>query len=399
MKVLQINIFGNLSTGRIATDLHRVLIEKGHEGCVAFARNSIAEDVPYIKIGKKWDVLLHGILTRITDKTGFYSRKATIKLIKQIEEYQPDIIHLHNIHGYYINIEILFQYLKEKKIPVVWTLHDCWSYTGHCCYYSMVKCERWKEGCFSCPQKKAYPASFIWDNSKWNYLKKKELFSGTNMTLVPVSNWLANEVKMSYMNEFPIEMIYNGIDLEAFKPSDSDFRGKYNLKDKKIVLGVASTWDVRKGLKDFIHLSTMLEEDYQIVLVGIKDEKEIPDNIITIERTNSLKELAEIYTAADIFFNASVEETFGLPTIEAIACGTPVIVYNATALPEIVNDKCGYVVEPHDLEKVKQYVEIICNEHIFSTSSLVDYAKRFSKTLTYEKYIDLYERITKEVKE
>ena len=396
---MQINIFGNLSTGRIATDLYRVLVEKGYEGRVAFARNSIAEDVPYIKIGKKWDVLLHGVLTRITDKTGFYSRRATKRLIKQIEEYHPDIIHLHNIHGYYINIDILFKYLKEKKIPVVWTLHDCWSYTGHCCYYSMVNCNRWREGCFECPQKKAYPASYVYDNSKWNYHKKKELFQGTNMTLVPVSNWLENEVKLSYMNQFPIEMIYNGIDLDTFKPSASDFRSRYNLKDKKIVLGVASTWDVRKGLKDFIQLSAMLEEDYQIVLVGIKDEKDIPVNIITIDRTNNVKELAEIYTAADVYFNASVEETFGLPTIEAIACGTPVIVYNATALPEIVNDKCGYVVESHNLEKVKRCIENICNHHIFSASTLVDYAKRFSKTVTYNKYIELYERIIKEVKE
>lgn len=391
MKVLQINIFGNLSTGRIAVDLYRTLKENGHEGKVAFARNVIEEDVPYIKIGNTFNVYADGVLTRLTDKAGFYSKSATKKLIGEIKKYNPDIIHLHNLHGYYINVEILFDFLREYNKPVVWTLHDCWAFTGHCCYYSMVNCEKWKIGCKDCPQIGAYPASFV-DNSKWNYEKKKKMFLNLpKLQLVTVSKWLENEVKQSFLKDIPVCTIYNGIDTKKFKPTQSDFRKKYNLEDKKIILGVASTWDTRKGLKDFIELSKVLDDEYQIVLVGIskKEKAQLPDNILSIARTDSIEELAGIYSTADVFFNASVEETFGLPTVEALACGTPIIVYDATALPEVVTEENGFVVEQHDIQKVKEVMGLCVEKKIVP-------CKDWEKSTSYKEYIDLYEKLLKE---
>ncbi len=394
MKVLQINIFGNLSTGRIAVDLHRTLVKNGEDGLFAFARNSTADDIPNIRIGSKKDVLLHGIMTRITDKAGFYSAHPTKKLIKEIEEYKPDVIHLHNIHGYYLHIGLLFDYLTTTEIPVVWTLHDCWSYTGHCCYYSAEGCYKWKTGCSKCPQKGTYPASKVLDNSKWNYQKKKDLFSNVNMTLVTVSRWLADEVKNSFLSDYPLEVIYNGIDLDVFKPTPSDFKAKYGLEGKKIILGVASTWSERKGLNDFIKLSRIINNDWKIVVVGVNDSEieQLTDNMIGIKRTDSIKELAEIYTAADVFFNASVEETFGLPTIEAMACGTPSVVYNATALPELIEDGCGAVVEPHNLNAVLEQVYNI--DKITTEEQCIANALRFDREKLFLKYVELYRKIS-----
>lgn len=394
MKVLQINIFGNLSTGRIAVDLYRTLRNDGFEGKVAYARNTISEDVPCIKIGNKLNVYADGILTRLTDRAGFFSKRATKKLIEEIEEYNPDIIHLHNLHGYYLNIELLFEYLKKRNKPVVWTLHDCWAFTGHCCYYSMVGCEKWKTGCFKCPQKKAYPSSLFWDNSTWNYEKKKELFTSiANMQLVTVSKWLEEEVKQSFLKSIPCTTIYNGIDTRVFRYTESDFRKRMNLEDKFIILGVASTWDTRKGFDDFLELADLLTNEYRIILVGVnkKEKKRLKCNMIGIERTNNVQELAEIYSGADVFFNASVEETFGLPTVEAIACGTPAIVYNATALPEIVNDNNGIVVEKNDVDRVWEAIKQIKKGEIaFQIKETT-----FSKDFYFKKYIDLYQSLIK----
>lgn len=389
MKVLQINIFGNLSTGRIVVDLYRTLVNSGYEGKVAFARNTITEGVPYIKIGSKLNVYIDGVLTRLTDRAGFFSKEATKRLIMEIEKYNPDIIHLHNLHGYYINVEILVDYLKKRNKPVVWTLHDCWAFTGHCCYYSMANCERWKRGCFECPQKKAYPRSLFFDNSKRNYEKKKELFiSIPKLQLVTVSKWLENEVKQSFLQNIPCTTIYNGIDANVFKHTESNFRRNRGLEGKFIILGVASTWDTRKGLNDFIKLSDLLTDEYRIVLVGVgkKEQKQLRPNMIGIERINNVQELAEIYSSADVFFNASVEETFGLPTVESISCGTPVIVYDATALPEVVTKENGIIVDKNDVDKVWKFIKQIKNNEIsFNIGGTT-----FSKDVYFNKYLELY---------
>ena len=393
MKVLQINTFGNLSTGKIAVDIYRTLRAHGNEGAVAFARNEVPGDVPSFKIGNPLSVYTDGVLTRLTDKAGHYSKGATEKLIKQIKEYDPDIIHLHNLHGYYINVPMLFDYLKEADKPVVWTLHDCWAYTGHCCYYSMAGCDKWKlTGCTKCPQKKAYPASIFKDNSSRNFSEKNQMFhSVKNLHLVCVSKWLDNELRASFLKDIPSRVIYNGIDTSVFKPSSGNFRIKYDVGDKRIVLGVASTWDTRKGLADFIGLSKLLDERYKIVLVGLNDKQKasLPDNMLGIGRTDGPKELAEIYSASNVLFNASVEETFGLPNVESLACGTPVVAYNCTGIPETMTENDGYIVEPHDLKTVALKIGEICDAgKRIEVSSF-----RFPKDKTYEAYMKLYEEL------
>jgi len=393
VKVLQINTFGNLSTGKIAVDIYRTLRANGHEGAVAFARNEVPGDVPSFKIGNSLSVYTDGVLTRLTDKAGHYSKGATEKLIKQIKEYDPDIIHLHNLHGYYINVSMLFDFLKDAGKPVVWTLHDCWAYTGHCCYYSMAGCDKWKlTGCSKCPQKKAYPASIFKDNSSKNFSEKNQMFhSVKNLHLVCVSKWLDNELKDSFLNDLPSRVIYNGIDTSVFKPSSGNFRIKSNMGDKRIVLGVASTWDTRKGLADFIELSKILDERYKIVLVGLNDKQKasLPDNMIGIGRTDGPKELAEIYSASNVLFNASVEETFGLPNVESLACGTPVVAYNCTGIPETMTEDDGFIVEPHDLQSVAQKIGEICD-----TGKRIEVSSfRFPKDKTYEAYMKLYEEL------
>ena len=277
MKILQINsVCGIRSTGRICTDLADILEQNGHECKIAYGREIVPEKYKKyaVRIGSDKDVKIHALESRLFDNAGFGSKKATEKFIKWVKEYNPDIIHLHNIHGYYINIEILFEYLAEVDKPVVWTLHDCWAFTGHCAHYSYVKCCRWQNGCNNCPQKNRYPSSFLIDRSQRNWFKKKKLFTSVkNMTLVTPSKWLANEVKQSFLGKYPIKVIPNGIDLNFFKPTPSDFREKNGLVGKKVILGVASAWDFKKGLNDFVELSKILDDNYKIVLVGLSEKQ------------------------------------------------------------------------------------------------------------------------------
>lgn len=393
MKVLQINIFGNLSTGRIAVDLYRTLRDNGHDGLFAFSRNDTDADIPHFKFGNKATVYADGVLTRLTDRAGFYSKGPTKKLIQRIEEYDPDIIHLHNLHGYYINVELLFDYIRESGKPVIWTLHDCWAFTGHCCYYSMAGCNKWMTGCSSCPQLDAYPKSLFFDNSKWNYKKKEELFTSvSNLHLVCVSNWLNGEVEKSFLRGVPHEVIHNGIDTSVFRPVQSRIKEKYGIPNKKVVLTVSTSWsDKRKGLIDVLKLADRSDGSYCVVIVGLSEQEKsrISSNVIGITRTDSTQELAELYSAADYFFNASVEETFGLPTVEAMACGTPVIVYNSTALPEVVTEQCGFIVEKHDLGAVQQ---IIKEDFQYNKNDIIQSASPYSKEIMMEKYLATYRR-------
>lgn len=397
MKVLQINsVCGIGSTGRIATDIHSMLIEQGHESYIAYGRDLPRNCDNAIRIGNKIDNYAHVLLTRLFDKHGFGSIKATEEFIKKVEEIDPDVIHLHNIHGYYINIEVLFDYLKEADKPVIWTLHDCWAFTGHCAYFDYVGCEKWKTGCYDCPEKKSYPSSRLLDKSKQNYLKKKEIFTGVkNMTIVTPSNWLAELVRESFLGEYPVKVINNGIDLKIFKPTKSNFREKYNIEDKFIILGVANVWDRRKGFDYFIELSKLIKRDEIIVMVGLteKQKRSLPDNIIGITRTNDVNELVEIYTAADYFLNPSLEETMGLETVEALACGTPVIVSNSTAVPEVVNEKCGKIVLDNSTKGF--YSAIVNNDRDFSSIECIKQAQKYDKQKMYKKYLNLYNEVNR----
>ena len=334
MRFLMINsVCGVKSTGRICTDIAEMLEKEGHECKIAYGRESVPQKYQKhaVRIGNELGVNIHAGLSRIFDDCGFHSYFATKKFVRWVKEYNPDIIHLHNLHGYYLNLEILFDYLRTCGKKIIWTLHDCWAFTGHCSNFSFVGCDKWKTQCEHCVQKKTYPKSMLVDNCHRNFEKKKQLFTGIpNLTIVTPSKWLAGLVKESFLKDYPIKVIHNGIDLNVFKPTSSNFRERYNLENKKIILGVASVWDDRKGFKDFLKLSELIDDNTRIVLVGVNDKqiKLLSPKIIGIRRTNSTKELAEIYTAADVFFNPTYEDNYPTVNLEAQACGTPVITYN-----------------------------------------------------------------------
>jgi hypothetical protein len=390
MKVLMINsVCGIKSTGRIATDLADMLTEEGHTVKIGYGRDIVPDRYSKyaVRIGSDWDVRLHGAMTRVFDNAGFGSREATIKFIDFIKEFAPDIIHLHNLHGYYINVEILFEFLKECNKPVVWTLHDCWAFTGHCAHFDLYKCYKWQTECGECPQKKEYPASFLFDNSRNNYIRKKQAFQGVNkLVVVTPSQWLANLVKESFLQNYETRVINNGIDLTTFKPTYGDFRARYNLENKIIVLGVASAWGVRKGLLDFIELRKLLDRRYEIVLVGVSEEDKniLTEGMLGITRTDSVNELAEIYTASDIFVNLTYEDTFSCVNMEAQACGTYAICYETGGAKETIPKE--QVAEQGNLQSVVELIEKYEGKRA-SVQSFYD------KNIAFEKYIELYEEI------
>lgn len=366
-RILFINSVCNGSTGTICKNLYKAAVEAGHECCIAYGRGEAPRGFNTIKIGNKLDFYLHVLKARLFDASGFGSKRATKEFIKNIDEFKPDIIHLHNIHGYYVNVEILFKYLKEHpEIKKVWTLHDCWTFTGHCVHYTYVKCDKWKYSCNDkCPNKNDYPKA-LFSRIKSNFNKKKQIFNGVkNMVLVTPSKWLKAEVEKSFLKKYHIEVINNGVDTNIFKSVKSTIKRVYGIENKKIILGVASVWDKRKGLDLFIDLSRQLDNDYQIVLIGLnkKQIKKLPSKIIGISRTESAEELAKWYSVAHVYFNASIEETFGMTTVEAISCGTPVIAFNKTALPEIV-DKNGILIKENDLGELKNIISKIASGKI-----------------------------------
>ena len=393
MKVLQINsVCGIGSTGRIATDIHNKLIEQGHESYIAYGRDLPKNCNNAIRIGSKTDNYSHVAKTRIFDMHGFGSKKATIEFIEKVKELDPDLIHLHNIHGYYINIEILFNYLKEANKPVIWTLHDCWSFTGHCAYFDYVGCDKWKNECHSCPERKSYPVSLVLDNSQDNYLRKKEIFNGVkNLTIVAPSRWLAGLVKESFLKQYPVEVINNGIDLSVFKPTKNNFRDKYNIKDKYVILGVASIWDRRKGLKYFHELAENLHDDEIIVLVGLSEKqlKHLPDRIIGITRTNNVNELVDIYSSADVFVNPTLEDNFPTTNLEALACGTPVITFNTGGSIESVFDKCGCISKEKSVKSLIESMAKIRSGN-FDKKKCIYHSTLYNKSIKFDEYLRCY---------
>jgi len=400
MKLLQINTTINTtSTGRITEEIGQKAIGNGYESYVAYRKQGPAgSSSSLVKVGNELDRYLHGVKSRVLDMHGFGSKKATKHLIDKIREINPDIIGLHNLHGYYLNVEILFEYLKEVQKPVVWTFHDCWPFTGHCVYFDRVGCEKWKTECHSCPQKTKYPASYGLDNSRNNFHKKRELFTGLErLTIVTPSHWLKGLVKRSFLKEYPVRVIHNGIDLDVFKPGVEHLPEKLRGAGKKMILGVASVWDERKGLADFKKLAPMLNGEYQIVLVGLdkKQVRQLPDNIVGITRTENVQQLASLYSAAEVFVNPTWSDNFPTTNIEALACGTPVITYRTGGSPEAVDEMTGLVVEQGNLEALADAIGTISGygKKSYSEECRKRAAGHFNKEERFQDYINLYKSI------
>lgn len=390
MKLVQINTTcGSGSTGKICVAISRLLTERGIENYILYASGD--SDYP---LGRKYmkslDGKLQALRSRVFGNFGFNSETATRKLISMLEEIQPDIVHLHNLHGHNCNLQILFTYLKKKKIKVFWTFHDCWAFTGYCPHYDMAGCEKWKTGCGECPLRSHY--SWLFDRSKHNFDKKKELFTDVDLTIITPSHWLAEQVQQSFLHNKEIKVIHNGIDLSVFKPTESDFRTRYGCCEKYIILGVSYIWVYQKGLDVFIELSKRLDDRFQIVMVGTNDEidKQLPPSIISIHRTNNETEMAEIYSAADVFVNPTRQEVLGLTNLEALACGTPVVTFNTGGSPECIDETCGTVVPKDDVNALIDEINEIRERRELKTGRKFEYVNKFNADEIYDEYINLY---------
>lgn len=366
MKYLFINsVYARRSTGKLILNKCRELTAAGDKCLVAFGRSDIPEDedgISTYKIGNRLDPIVHGALARLFDLHGFGSKRATKKLIKKISEYEPDVIWLHNLHGYYVNIELLFSAIKSMpKVKVLWTLHDCWAFTGHCAYFTAAKCERWMTGCGKCPQRGAYPKTYGRDHSARNYMRKKEAFCGVRgLTLITPSKWLAELTRRSFLSCYPVRVVNNTVDKEVFHYTSSDIKKKLGIENKHMVLGVAVGWEETKGMNDILKLRLLLDDSYVIVLVGgiAKRFRDLPEGIISIDSTRDQKQLAEYYSAADVLINPTHQDNYPTVNLESAACGTPVVTYRVGGSGESADPE--NVVEENDVLGMKERITAIC---------------------------------------
>lgn len=399
MRLLQINSVVNFgSTGKIAEDIGKLAMERGWESYIAFGRDSNESNSNTFRITSSFEIYEDVLATRLLDRHGLSHLRSTKRFIHGIQQLKPDVVHIHNLHGYYVNYSLLLRHLSEHRIPVVMTLHDCWTFTGHCCFFEFQGCDKWKSHCQSCPQLAEYPASWGIDRSSENFALKKEVFSKmNNLQLITVSDWLENLVRQSFLSSSKVSTIHNGIDTQLFKYSHlghQNLRKEYGLADKWIILGVASVWDQRKGLKDFVQLSGRLDKSHQIVLVGItKDQRsQLPSSIIAIERTSSATGLASWYSCADVFVNPTHDDNFPTTNIEALACGTPVVTYDTGGSPEAIDSLTGIKVERGNVEKL---AEAICTVRLngkmaYHDSCIKRAHMHFDKNKNFNLYFDIY---------
>ena len=364
MKYVQINSVPHGSTGGIMCKLHRELLAAGEDSYICWGRGRDPQDSTEFKFATQAGWIADAAISVIGGKAGFHSKAATKRLLAKLDEIDPDVVHLHNIHGFYLNIEMLFEWLMSHRCHVNWTLHDCWAFTGHCSYFTAVGCEQWKTECVDCCQAWTYPHTFSKASCKWNYEQKKRIFTqlpSERVTLITPSQWLADLTRESYLAKYPVEVRHNTIDATVFKPTESDFKRRHGLQDKFIVLGVAAQWAARKGLDDFIQLATELDDRFAVVLVGLS-KKQIGQlqgkpRIVACGKTSSAQELAGIYTAADVFFNPTYEDNYPTTNLEAQACGTPVITYDTGGCAETVNLDQSVVVPTGDLAAAMRAID------------------------------------------
>ena len=391
MRIAQINtVCGNGSVGRITVDIYHALKKEGHEGKIYYGRRTAPETAETEKIGTNLDMGFHVLSTFFTGTHGFNSKAQTKRLIESLKEYDPDLIHLHNIHGFYLDVESLFSYLKQCGKPVVWTLHDCWSFTGHCAYFDFVECDKWKTACEKCPQyRNSYPYALFKDGSKVNFVRKKAAFQGVKgLTVVTPSKWLGELVKESYLKEYPVKVIPNGIDLEKFVPQKAEKR------DKHLILGVANVWDRRKGLDYLKELSGMLDsEKYEVAVVGVskKQIEELPKGMIGIEHTQNVEELMQLYSQASVYVNPTLEDNFPTTNLEALACGTPVVTFATGGSVESIDETCGRIVPQKDVQALRMAVEELCENVETMRAACRQRALLYNKYDRFGEYLNLYE--------
>ena len=347
LRYVQLNSFYNGSTGSIMRGLHGQLTARGVDSYCLWGRRHETVDDHMACCATKPGVYLHGAMTRLFDRMGFYSKRDTTRLLKRLDEIDPDVVHLHNVHGYWVNIEMLFGWLAAHRCQVKWTLHDCWALTGHCAHFTYAKCAQWQSHCAylkPCPQLDTYPKTISKANCARNFEDKRRIFTSVppeRMALITPSQWLADLVGQSFLRGYPVEVRHNTIDTSVFKPTPSDFRERYDVGDRFMVLGVASPWTERKGLGDFVRLAGELDsEKYAIVLAGLSEKqiRQLPNNVIGLTRTDSPRELAGIYSTADVFFNPTVEDNYPTVNLEAEACGTPVVTYDTGGCRETIRE-------------------------------------------------------------
>lgn len=402
MRIAEINMTASGSTGRIMLQIAE--LAKGKNMMVqtfstrTFARKpeAVRKIENHLYYGSFFENTIHTVLGKITGYNGCFSYFGTRDLVRKLEKMKPDVLHLHNLHQFCIHMPTLFRYIKKNNVRVIWTLHDCWTFTGHCPHFTVAQCNKWKTRCYACSQYKKYPKTYV-DQSKNMYAKKKKWFLGVkDMTLVTPSEWLANLVGQSFLKDYPVKVIHNGIDLSIFKPTVSDFRERYHCEQKKILLGVSFGWGYSKGLDVFVELAKRLDDSYQIVLVGTNEgtSQMLPKNVISIHRTENQEQLAEIYTAADLFINPTREDTYPTVNMEALACGTPVLTFNTGGSPEIISNACGSVVACDDMDALEKEVKRICEDKPYSEESCLERASRFDMNEKYEEYTLLYENST-----
>ena len=391
MKAAQINITcGSGSTGKICAAISELLTQRGVENYILY-NNGKSQMANAFKYTDKKSVQLAALGSRVFGNWGLEGRGSTRRLVARLDEIQPDVVHLHNLHSHACDLRMLFGWLKSHGVKVFWTLHDCWAFTGYCMHYDMTGCDKWLTGCHDCPQKKSF--SWFFDRSDMLYRTKKELTSGLDMTLIAPSQWMAEQAKMSFLGKYPVKVIYNGIDTEVFRPTESDFREKHGISpNEHIVLGVAYGWGKKKGLDVFADLARTLGSGYRIVLVGADErvEAQLPEGIIAVRRTQDQRELAGIYTAADVFVNPTREEVLGLTNLEALACGTPVVTFRSGGSPETVDESCGSVVDKDDIDTMRREIQRICETRPFSKKACIDRAAKFDMRLRYTDYMKLY---------
>ncbi len=397
MRVFQINAVPYGSTGRIMVQIAQLLEQQGHEAMctTGFTWQKCSYSKHFLTSNlceKTW----HMALARLTGLNGCFSVMATRRLLRRLDAFRPDIIHMHNLHGWFVNLPMLFRYIEQRNIPAVWTFHDCWPITGHCPYFDAVNCDKWKTGCHSCSQHRKYPQCLL-DDSQAMWRRKKKWFNmPRNLTIVTPSEWLGNLVRESYLKDHPVRVIHNGIDSDIFCPTESSFRQQHRCEDKFLLLGVAFEWDYRKGLDVFIELSKRLPERFQIVLVGTNEEldKTLPSSIISIHRTASPQELAQIYSVADLFVTPTREDNYPTVNMEALACGTPVLTFQSGGSPEIPDETCGCAVPTDDLDALEQEILRIAKDTPYSKEACLKRAANFDKNDRYREYITLYHQLT-----